>query len=160
MNTKWILIAEDNPIDADLALRALSSENSKDGIVLAEDGAKALDCLYRRGEFESRTPKPPSVVVLDLKMPKLDGLQVLQKMKSDPQLRCIPVVMFTSSREENDLVHCYENGANAYVVKPVTFPEFRSTLQQLKNFWISCNEPPPGLAFEGRPTAGQPAPAT
>jgi len=144
MKAKWILIAEDNPIDADLALRSLASPNGGEEIVLAEDGAKALDCLYRRGDYEGRSAGLPAMVMLDMKMPKVDGLEVLQKIKSDPQLKHIPVVMFTSSREEYDLLHCYENGANAYVVKPVTFPEFRTALQQLKTFWMTLNELPSG----------------
>jgi len=138
------LLAEDNPIDADLALRSLASTDAGEEIVLVEDGAKALDCLYRRGDFEGRSAGLPSMVMLDMKMPKVDGLEVLQKIKSDPQLKHVPVVMFTSSREDYDLIHCYESGANAYVVKPVTFPEFRTTLQHLKTFWMRLNELPSG----------------
>jgi len=151
MKSKWILLAEDNPIDADLTLRALSNPGGEEEIVLVEDGAKALDWLYRRGDYEGRAPGLPTVVMLDMKMPKVDGLEVLQKIKSDPQLRHIPVVMFTSSREESDLVHCYQNGANAYVVKPVAFPEFRAALQQLKAFWVSLNELPPGTTLKTGP---------
>jgi CheY-like chemotaxis protein len=143
MSTKWILLAEDNPNDADLAMRALRNQTPNHEVVLVTDGAAALDCLYRRGPFEARQTNQPACVLLDLKMPKVDGLEVLRRVKADNALNAIPVVVFTSSREEQDLVRSYRLGANAYVVKPVEFRQFLATLQSLHGFWLSVNEPPP-----------------
>jgi CheY-like chemotaxis protein len=143
MKQKWILLAEDNANDADLTIRALSADRTPGEIVLACDGAEALDCLYRRGAFQSRDDDPPSVVLLDLKMPKVDGLEVLRQIKNDARLKNIPVVVFTSSRERIDLARSYQLGANAYVVKPLGFQEFVSALKQVKKFWLILNEPPP-----------------
>jgi CheY-like chemotaxis protein len=151
--TKWILLAEDNEIDADLAIRTLSGGESAYEVVLASDGLKALDCLYRRGAYENRPAGPPAVVILDIKMPKVDGLEVLRQIKSDPRLKTIPVVMFTSSREEIDLTCCYERGANAYIVKPMHFAEFRTVLQQVRAFWLTMNELPPGDLPSSMPNA-------
>jgi CheY-like chemotaxis protein len=112
-------------------------------IVVARHGGEALDYLYRRGKFESRPGGNPIVVLLDLKMPKVDGLEVLRQMKADPALKLIPVVMLTSSREEGDLVNSYQLGTNAYVVKPVGFEQFTDAIRQLGMFWAVLNEPPP-----------------
>jgi CheY-like chemotaxis protein len=140
---KWILLAEDNVHDADLTMRALSANQLPGEVVLAGDGTQALDCLYRRGAFRSRDNGLPAVVMLDMKMPKMNGLEVLRQIKSDPALENIPVVMFTSSRERSDISRAYQLGANAYVAKPLGFQEYVSTLRELKNFWLILNEPPP-----------------
>jgi CheY-like chemotaxis protein len=140
---KWILLAEDNANDADLAMRALSASQPPGEIVLAADGAEALDCLYRRGGFQSRDDTPPAVVLLDLKMPRVDGLEVLRQIKNDAALKHIPVVVFTSSQERIDLIRTYQLGANAYVVKPLGFQEFVSVIKDVKQFWLIINEPPP-----------------
>src|SRR5258706_8019521 len=140
---RWILLAEDNAKDADLTMRALSANQSPSEVVLANDGAEALDCLYRRGAFQARDDDPPAVVLLDLKMPKVDGLEVLRQIKNDVVLKNIPVVIFTSSRERIDLARTYQLGANAYVVKPLGFQEFVSALKDVKKFWLIINEPPP-----------------
>jgi len=140
---RWILLAEDNPNDADLTVRALSANQPPNEIVLAGDGSEVLDCLYRRGVFQARNGDPPAVILLDLKMPKVDGLEVLRQIKSDPMLKSIPVVVFTSSKERIDLVRTYQLGANAYVVKPVGYREFVSVLKEVKKFWLDINEPPP-----------------
>jgi len=152
---KWILLAEDNAIDADLALRALAVNEAEDRIVLAPDGAEALDCLYRRGAHEERTSGNPALVLLDLKMPKVDGLEVLRQIKADSRLKHIPVVVFTSSCEESDLTRCYQLGVNAYVVKPVAFQEYRAVLQHVRSFWMTINEPPSDGRVAPRPPARQ-----
>jgi CheY-like chemotaxis protein len=141
---RWILLAEDNANDAYLTMRALSAEEPSGEVVLAGDGEEVLDCLHRRGVFQSREDDPPTVVLLDLKMPNMDGLEVLREIKNTAAFQSIPVVVFTSSRERSDLVHAYQSGANAYVVKPVDFQEFLAVLKDLKKFWLSINEPPPG----------------
>jgi CheY-like chemotaxis protein len=123
---------------------ALKDINLANPVDTARDGAEALDYLYRRGKFAQRDDVKPLVVFLDLKMPKVDGLEVLRQMKSDPELRKVPVVMLTSSREEQDLVRSYELGVNAYVVKPVDFEQFIDSIRQLGCFWAVLNEPPPG----------------
>lgn len=140
---KWILLAEDDPNDAQLTQRALIESNAPRDIVLARDGAEALDCLYGRGAHAGDITGPPCVVLLDLKMPKVNGLEVLRTIKNDPQLRYLPVVMLTSSRLERDVVESYGLGANAYVVKPVSFKEFREALKQVGSFWAVINELPP-----------------
>jgi CheY-like chemotaxis protein len=140
---KWILLAEDDPNDARLTQRALVESKAPPEIVLARDGAEALDCLYRRGAYAEAAPSHPCVVLLDLKMPKVNGLEVLRSIKNDPNLRSIPVVMLTSSRQERDLIQSYDLGANAYVVKPVSFQEFREALKQVGSFWSVINELPP-----------------
>lgn len=139
----WILLAEDDPNDADLAIRALAAAQPPSEIVRAADGAEAMDCLYRRGRFRTRPADPPAVVLLDLKMPKVDGIEALRQMKSDARLKSIPVVMFTSSREEADVIRSYALGANAYVVKPVDYKEFVAALREVSVFWTLFNEPPP-----------------
>ena len=138
-----ILLVEDNPKDLELTLAALAKCQLANEIVVARDGAEALDFLYSRGEHAAREPGAPAVVLLDLKLPKLDGLEVLEVVKKDPAQRQIPVVMLTSSREERDLVRSYELGVNAFVVKPVDFNAFFEAIQDLGMFWAILNEPPP-----------------
>lgn len=138
-----ILLVEDNPRDLELTLAALAKCQLANDIVVARDGAEALDYLDSKGAHKDRPPGDPAVVLLDLKLPKVDGLQVLEKVKKDPQQRQIPVVMLTSSREERDLVKSYELGVNAFVVKPVDFNAFFEAIQDLGMFWAVLNEPPP-----------------
>lgn len=138
-----ILLAEDSLKDVELVLAALKKNNFANEVVVARDGAEALDYLYRRGKFEARTAQLPIVMLLDLKMPKTDGLEVLRQVKGDEALKVIPVVMLTSSREEADLVKSYRLGVNAYVVKPVGFQQFVDAIRQTGNFWAVINEPPP-----------------
>jgi CheY-like chemotaxis protein len=149
--TKPILLAEDNPRDAELALAAMEEYHLADKVILCHDGAEVLDYLYCRGQFKTRLHGNPAVVFLDLKMPKIDGLEVLRTIKNDQALRPIPVVMLTSSREERDLVESYALGANAYVVKPVEFHQFLKAVKELGIFWGVINEPPP--EGSGRPPA-------
>lgn len=141
---KRIVLAEDNANDVELALAALAEINLANEVVVVRDGAEALDYLYRRKAFADRSPGNPAVLLLDLKMPKVDGLDVLRAIKADDVLKTIPVVMLTSSREEQDLVRSYKLGANAYVVKPVDFRGFIDAVRQLGAFWAIVNEPPPG----------------
>lgn len=140
---KRILLAEDNPKDVELTLTALEEHHLANEVIVVNDGAEALDYLYRRGKFALRADTNPAVVLLDLKMPKVDGLEVLRTMKSDIALKTIPVVILTSSREEKDLVESYKLGVNAYVVKPVDFQQFIDAVKQLGVFWAVINEPPP-----------------
>jgi CheY-like chemotaxis protein len=139
-----ILLAEDNPEDVELTLAALAEHNLANEVVVANDGAEALDYLYRRGQFANRPPGNPAVVLLDLKMPKVDGLEVLRVVKGDEKLKGLPVVMLTSSREERDLVSSYGLGVNAYVVKPVEFQGFVEAVKKIGAFWAVLNQPPPG----------------
>jgi CheY-like chemotaxis protein len=141
---KRILLAEDNPNDVELTLEALTEYNLANEVVVARDGAEALDYLYRRGDYMARSEGNPAVVLLDLKMPKVDGLEVLRQIKSDDGLKSIPVVVLTSSHEEKDLVASYELGTNAYVVKPVDFKDFVDAIKELGAFWAILNEPPAG----------------
>jgi len=143
MTQKWILLAEDDPQDADLALRALAADRGRESVVVAHNGLEALDCLNHRGEFQHCAHENPTVVLLDLKMPKVDGLEVLRQIKNDDRLKKIPVVIFSSSREDSDIETCYRLGANAYVVKPVDFKQFRKTVDEMRVFWMDLNEPPP-----------------
>lgn len=143
---KPILLAEDNPRDAELALAAMEEHHIADKVVVCHDGAEVLDYLYCRGQFETRHKGNPAVVFLDLKMPKINGLEVLRTIKNDANLKPIPVVMLTSSREERDLTESYALGANAYVVKPVEFHQFLSAVKELGVFWGVINEPPPEAA--------------
>ena len=138
-----ILMAEDSANDIELTLAALSEHRLANQVDVARDGAEALDYLYRRGAYADRAPGNPAVMLLDLKMPKVDGLEVLRQVKSDPNLKTIPVVMLTSSREEGDLLRSYELGVNAYVVKPVEFGDFMGAIRQLGGFWAVVNEAPP-----------------
>lgn len=141
---KPILLVEDNPNDLELALIALERSNLANDIVVVRDGTEALDYLFKRNAFSDRSDGNPAVLLLDLKLPKMDGLQVLAKIRETEHLRSIPVVMLTSSREEPDLDKAYQLGVNAYVVKPVQFKEFVSAISDLGVFWALLNEPPPG----------------
>ena len=141
---KRIILVEDSPRDAEIALRAFGEYNLANEVMHLRDGVEALDYLYRRGDFADRPEGHPALVLLDLKMPKVDGLEVLKTIKADPRLRLIPVVMLTSSREESDLVRSYKLGVNAYVVKPVDFSEFMDAVRQIGAFWAVVNEVPPG----------------
>lgn len=141
MKPRRILLVDDSPRDRELALDALREYNLANEVVALRDGAEALDYLYRRGEFASRTDEDPAVILLDLKMPKVDGLEVLRQIKGDPQLKVIPIVMMTSSREDQDLVNSYRLGVNAYVVKPLSFHEFIEAIKVLGAFWLVLNEP-------------------
>jgi DNA-binding response OmpR family regulator len=139
-----ILIVEDDPKDVELTLTALEEYNLANEVVVTRDGEEALDYLYCRGNFKMRTSDNPDVLMLDLKLTKVDGLEVLQQIKSDDKLKMIPVVVLTSSREERDMVASYKLGVNAYVVKPVDFHEFVNAIKELGIFWAVINEPPPG----------------
>ena len=141
---KRILLVDDSSRDIELALDALAQNNLANEVVALRDGAEALDYLYRRGQFTGRDNGQPAVVLLDLKMPKVGGIEVLRQMKGDPQLKMIPVVVMTSSREEQDLVNSYQLGVNAYIVKPVHFQEFVEAVKLVGAFWAVVNEPPPG----------------
>jgi len=141
---KRILLVEDNEHDVELTLAALAEHNLANEVVVARDGAEALDYLFKRGQFAGHANGVPVVVLLDLKMPKVDGLEVLRQIRADANLNRIPVVMVTSSREEQDLVHSYQLGVNAYVVKPVDFQKFVESVKQIGFFWAIINEPPPG----------------
>jgi CheY-like chemotaxis protein len=147
---KPILLVEDNPKDLELTLVALEKSNLANDVITVRDGAEALDYLFRRGSYAERITGNPAVVLLDLKLPKVDGLQVLERIKAEPSLQAIPVVMLTASREEQDLVRSYRLGVNAYVVKPVAFKEFIDAIQDLGIFWAVLNEPPPGSLKPGR----------
>jgi CheY-like chemotaxis protein len=140
---KRILLVEDSPNDIELILAALAENRLANEVVVVRDGEEALDYLYRRGVFKLRMEGNPVVVLLDLKLPKVDGLEVLAQLKSDPDLRLIPIVVLTSSREEQDLINSYNLGTNAYVVKPVDFHEFVDAIKELGLFWAVVNQPPP-----------------
>lgn len=139
---KKILLVEDSPQDVELTLAALAEIQLVNEVVHTRDGAEALDYLYARGKFAGRTDGLPAVMLLDLKLPKVDGVQVLAAVRADPALRLLPVVVLTSSREEQDVARCYGNGANAYVVKPVNFNQFTDAVRQLGLFWAVHNQPP------------------
>ena len=139
-----ILLVEDDPRDMELTLEALGEYHLANEVVVARDGEKALDYLYCRGEFSARPNDNPAVMLLDLKLPKVDGLQVLQQIRSDERLKLMPVVVLTSSHEEKDMMRSYKLGVNAYVVKPVDFHEFVNAVKELGVFWAVINEPPPG----------------
>ena len=139
-----ILIVEDDPNDVELTLTALADYNLANEVVVTRDGQQALDYLYCKGEFNTRSTGNPAVMLLDLKLPKVSGLEVLQQIKSDERLKMMPVVVLTSSNEEKDMVRSYSLGVNAYVVKPVDFHEFVNAVKELGVFWAVINEPPPG----------------
>jgi DNA-binding response OmpR family regulator len=139
-----ILMVEDDPRDVELSLTALEQYNLANEVVVVGDGEAALDYLYQRGKFMARASGNPAVLLLDLKLPKVDGLQVLRQIKTDDRLKMIPVVVLTSSREERDMVASYKLGVNAYVVKPVDFHEFVNAVKELGVFWALINEAPPG----------------
>ncbi|HWW71986.1 MAG TPA: response regulator [Duganella sp.] len=141
---KPILLVEDNPHDLELTLIALERSQLANEVIVVRDGADALDYLHARGTFANREQGNPAVVLLDLKLPKVDGLEVLAEIRGSATLKSIPVVMLTSSREEQDLIRSYELGVNAYVVKPVDFQEFVRAIADLGIFWAVLNEPPPG----------------
>jgi len=144
-----ILLVEDNVDDVELAVRALRREKLANEITIARDGEEALDVIFCRGAHSTRTfQNPPRVVLLDLKLPKVPGLEVLRAIKSDPRTKAIPVVIMTSSREERDLVESYKLGVNAYVQKPVDFEQFRTMVKELGLFWVVINQAPPPKAFE------------
>ena len=143
-----VLLVEDNSDDAELALRALRKENVANRIVRLSDGEQALDFLFCRGAFKDRSfTQPPRVVLLDLKMPKIDGLEVLRAVKADPRTKAIPIVIMTASREEQDVVSSYQLGVNSYIQKPVDFDKFREVVRQLGLYWLLVNEPAPPAAF-------------
>jgi CheY-like chemotaxis protein len=144
-----ILMVEDDPKDVELTLTALEEYKLANEVVVTRDGAEALDYLYCRGRFRDRPNENPAVLLLDLKLPKVDGLEVLQQIRSDAKLKLIPVVVLTSSREERDMVASYKLGVNAYVVKPVDFHEFVNAVKELGIFWAVINEPPPGSVKKG-----------
>jgi CheY-like chemotaxis protein len=150
-NIKNILLVEDDPRDVELTLAALEEYHLANKVAVVDNGAEALDYLYRRGKYQTRAAGNPVVVLLDLKMPKVSGLEVLKTIKADDYLKVIPVVVLSSSRETPDLVECYQHGVNAYVVKPVDFTEFMKAVKQLGIFWAAINEPPP---HTGREEAG------
>lgn len=141
---KPILLVEDNPNDLELTLLALERSQLANEVIVVRDGAEALDYLFRRNSYADRVQGNPAVLLLDLKLPKVDGLEVLEKVREAEELRSIPVVMLTSSREEPDLDRAYQLGVNAYVVKPVEFKEFVGAISDLGIFWAVLNEPPPG----------------
>lgn len=143
---KPILLVEDNPHDLELTLVALERSQLANDVVVVRDGAEALDYLFRRNAHAERVAGNPAVLLLDLKLPKVDGLEVLESVRKTEELRSIPVVMLTSSREEPDLDRAYQLGVNAYVVKPVEFKEFVGAISDLGIFWAVLNEPPPGSA--------------
>jgi CheY-like chemotaxis protein len=143
-NLGRILLVEDDPKDVELTLTALEDYKLANEVVVAHDGAEALDYLYRRGNFANRSTDNPAVLLLDLKLPKVDGLEVLEQIKADAKLKLIPVVVLTSSHEERDMVTSYKLGVNAYVVKPVDFHEFVNAVKELGIFWALVNQPPPG----------------
>ena len=145
INIKNILLVEDDPADVELTLQALEDNHLANRVAVVENGEEALDYLYRRGKFKMRSGGNPIVVLLDNKMPKVNGLEVLKTIKADEQLKIIPIVVLTSSRETPDLVEFYKHGVNAYVVKPVEFSEFMKAIKQLGIFWAAINEPPPLL---------------
>jgi len=143
LNEVEILLVEDNPNDAELTLRSLKKHNVTNKILWVKDGAEALDFIFSTGAYSERTIEDiPKVVLLDLKLPKLDGLEVLRKMKSDERTRIIPVVVLTSSQEEQDRVNSYKLGVNSYIVKPVEFEKFVSAIEKLGLYWLLLNRPP------------------
>lgn len=142
IHLKKILLAEDNPNDVELILEALSEQNLSSRVIFLNDGVEALDYLTYKGRFKNRAKENPAVIILDIKMPRMDGIEVLQAIKNRQELKTIPVVMLTSSREEPDLKRCYELGANAYIVKPVSFKDFLETVKHVGIFWAVLNEIP------------------
>ena len=146
---KRILLVEDNPNDAELTLEALAEHNLTNTVDLVKDGAQALDYLFHRGAFAGRGDGNPAVILLDLKLPKVSGIEVLQQIRADEKLKLIPVVVLTSSHEEKDMVASYNLGVNAYVVKPVDFHAFIEAVKALGLFWAIINEAPPGSVGQG-----------
>lgn len=144
--SKVILLVEDNPDDEALTLRAFTKNNIGNRIVVVRDGAEALDWLFRRGGHADRTDGDPQIVLLDLKLPKVDGLEVLRQLRADPRTRLLPVVILTSSKEESDLLRGYELRANSYIRKPVDFAHFVDSVREIGLYWLVLNEPPPAFA--------------
>ena len=138
-----ILLAEDNPNDVELTLEALAAHSLVNGVTVVHDGVEALAFLRREGAYRDRDPGHPAVVLLDIKMPRMDGIEVLREIRGDPALKRIPVVVLTSSREQRDIVASYDLGVNAYVVKPVDFPSFVRAVERVGAFWAIVNQPPP-----------------
>ena len=154
-NEVEILLVEDNPADVELTLHSLRAHNLSNRIYVVRDGEEALDFLFCRGAFGGRSfEHPPKLVLLDLKLPKVDGIEVLRAVKSDARTKAIPVVILTSSKEEKDLVNGYHLGANSYIQKPVDFDQFREIVKQLGLYWLVVNEPPPNGAFSGPGRSG------
>ncbi|MGZ2488155.1 DNA-binding response OmpR family regulator [Rhizobium pisi] len=145
-----ILLVEDDPRDAELTMIALEEYHLVNDVMVAHDGEEALDYLYGRGKFSQRPSGNPAVMLLDLKLPKINGLEVLKQVRSDEQLKLLPVVVLTSSHEEKDVIRSYQLGVNAYVVKPVDFHSFVDAVKELGVFWAVVNEPPPGT-MKGNP---------
>ena len=145
VHLKKILLVEDNPNDAELTMEALGEKNLANEVVWLKDGQDALDYLYCNGVYEGRDKINPALILLDLKMPRVDGMQVLKKVKEDPVLKTIPVVILTSSREESDLLEGYNHGVNAFMVKPVNFGDFMHSVSSLGSFWAVLNEVPPNI---------------
>jgi CheY-like chemotaxis protein len=143
VNLRPILLVEDNPADVELTLAALKRSQIANEVVIARDGVEALDYIFCEGQYADRDPVPPSVVLLDLKLPKVNGLEVLERVKAHPEHRNIPLVMLTSSREESDVVRSYSGGVNSFVVKPVEFNEFFEAIRHLGTVWAVLNEPFP-----------------
>jgi two-component system response regulator len=144
MEQRFILLVEDNPDDVDLTLRALKKHNVQNDVVVVRDGAEALDYLFVTGNYASRDNDiMPAVILLDLKLPKIDGLEVLRRIRADERTKLLPVVILTSSKEEQDLVNGYKLGANSYIRKPVDFVQFSEAIRQLGLYWLILNEPPP-----------------
>jgi two-component system, response regulator len=144
LTLKRILLVEDDPKDIELTLDALHEHNLANEVRIARDGVEALDYLYRRGQFSDLPEGYPAVIMLDLKMPRMSGIETLRQIKQDKEMSTIPIVILTSSRESQDLETCYALGVNAYVVKPVKFPDFVEAVKQVGVFWAVINEPPPG----------------
>jgi CheY-like chemotaxis protein len=151
-NLGRILVVEDDLRDVELTLTALEDYKLANEVVIARDGREALDYLYCQGKFSTRSTENPAVIMLDLKLPRIDGLEVLKQVRSDDRLKLIPVVVLTSSHEEQDMIRSYKLGVNAYVVKPVGFHEFVNAVKELGMFWAIINEPPPGSMKKWRPS--------
>ena len=144
-----ILLVEDNANDVELTLHALAKHNVANKIHVVRDGEEAMDFLFCRGLFSERTfDNPPKVVLLDLKLPKVDGLEILRALKSDPRTKAVPVVVMTSSRQQRDMVESYHLGVNSYIQKPINFGEFQEVIRQLGYYWLAVNQPPPNGAFQ------------